>query len=114
MTTTQTDQFPNVTPPPGASFVDEWQSGPPPHRVVLGAAYIVGDIEVQTSVVQFADGTIDRVGLVEPPKVHMRANREGGLTVKQALELASVLFEAAVERVGAMSPVEVQLPTVDL
>jgi hypothetical protein len=50
----------DVTPPPGASFVDEWQPGPPPCRVVLGATYIVGDIEVQSSVVQFADGAISK------------------------------------------------------
>lgn len=104
--TTSTDPFSNVTPPPGASFVDDWQSGPPAYRIVLGPQRVIGDIEAQTSVVQFADGEIDEVGLIEAPKVHVRANREDGLNKKQALELASVLFEAAVEFEGWTAAVD--------
>ena len=70
MTTTPHD----VTPLPCASFVDDWQPGPPPYRYVLGPQRRIGEVEVQTSVAQFADGAIDRVGLIEPPKVHVRAS----------------------------------------
>jgi hypothetical protein len=50
MTATQTNSFPNVAPPPGAAVVDDWQSGPPPYRIVLGRKRSVGDAAVWTSV----------------------------------------------------------------
>ncbi len=83
-----------VTPPPGASSVDEWQPGPPPWRVVLGLAHTVGGVEIQPSIIQFQDGDVDRVGLVELPHVHVRS-AEHTLTVAQARDLAAALFSAA-------------------
>jgi hypothetical protein len=64
------------------------------YRVVLGAKRLVADVEVQTSVVQFADGAVDDMGLIEAPLVHVQACWESGLTLKQARELAGAIIEA--------------------
>jgi hypothetical protein len=57
----------------------------------------VGDVEVLASVIQFADGAIDRAGLIAAPLVHVEAYWESGLTLKQTRELAAALLEAADE-----------------
>jgi hypothetical protein len=53
MTTTPIPQ-PNVPPPPGASFVDDWH--PEGYRILYGSRRdIGGEVEVSTSVAQLAD-----------------------------------------------------------
>jgi hypothetical protein len=44
--------------------------------------------------------SIDQVGLKDAPRIRVRANREDGLTKKQARELAALLLEAADELGG--------------
>jgi hypothetical protein len=91
----------DVPTPAGADFVDTWQEGEPqPYRVILGPRRVVGKVEIQRSVTQFADGSIDQVGLIAAPGIRVRANREDGLTKKQARELAALLLEAADEMDG--------------
>jgi hypothetical protein len=58
---------------------------------------VAGNTDVQTSVIQFADGRLDRIGLIEPPKVYVRPAGEGDLTIKQARELAEPLLDGAKE-----------------
>jgi hypothetical protein len=78
----------DITPPPGADFIDDWQQGPRPYRVILGAARVVGNVDIQTSCVQFGDGAIDQAGLIDVPKVHVRSiGARDDLTVEQAREL---------------------------
>ena len=60
----------------------------------------MGKVEIQRSVTQFADGSIDQVGLIAAPGIRVRANREDGLSKKQARELAALLLEAADEMDG--------------
>ena len=50
--------------------------------------------EIQPSIIQFQDGDVDRVGLVQLPHVHVRS-AEHTLTVAQARDLAAALFSAA-------------------
>jgi hypothetical protein len=89
----------DIAPPPGASFVDDWQSGPPPYRIVLGATRVVGNVEVNTSVAQFAaDGSVDQVGLIETPRVHVRSvDARDDLTVEQARQLVGAIIAATAE-----------------
>jgi len=77
-----------VAPPASAEFVDEWQPGPPPYRIMLGAKRYIDDecnIWVRTSAAQYEDGRIDDDGF-EPPRVHMETGGDG-LTVIEALRL---------------------------
>jgi hypothetical protein len=84
--------LPSVTPPPGASFVDDWQSQQ--YRIVLGPRRDIGGrVEVWSSAAQLADGTIDASSQVEPPLVHMQVS-DYGLTVRQARDLARAIIEA--------------------
>jgi hypothetical protein len=88
----------DITRPPVAGFVDDRQQGPPPYRIVLGTKRVIGDIEVQTSVTQFAaDGSVDQVGLVEARRIHVRSVGREDLTVGQARELAGAIISAADE-----------------
>jgi hypothetical protein len=90
---TTTNPFPNVAPPPGASFVDDWQFGQ--YRMVRGAKRdVAGEVEVWTSAAQCADGTVDADGRIEPPLVHVRDRGACGLTVEQARELADAILDA--------------------
>jgi hypothetical protein len=90
MTTTPTNPYPNVAPPPGATFVDDWQSEQ--YRMVLGARRDVAGVQVWTSVAQRADGTVD-AGRIEPPLVHVH-EKGAWLTVEQARELAGAILDA--------------------
>jgi hypothetical protein len=60
----------------------------------------IGNTEVQTSVTQFDDTSLDRIGLIEAPKVHVRPQGEDGLTVREAHELAAAIISAAEELEG--------------
>jgi hypothetical protein len=63
--TTTTNPNPDVAPPPGAAFVDDWQ--PEQYRMVLGPKRdVAGEVAVWTSAVQRADGTIDTGGVCYP------------------------------------------------
>ena len=91
--TTTTNQYPNVAPPPGAAFVDDWQ--PEQYRMVLGPKRdIGGEVAVWTSAAQRADGTIDTGGQIEAPLVHVQDTGAVGLTVEQARELAGTILDA--------------------
>ncbi len=95
---TRTPQ-PNVSPPPGAHFVDDWQ--PEQYRMVLGPKRdVAGEVEVWTSVAQRTDGTIDTGGQIETPLVHVDTKGRFGLTVEQARELAGVILDAVNELDG--------------
>jgi hypothetical protein len=105
----------NIAPPAGARVVDDWQPGPrslpdecgiepQPYRMILGARRHISDncgnegaVDVWTSVAQFADGTIDHDGWIEPPSIHVDSCNDNGLTVEQALELAVAIIEATAE-----------------
>lgn len=92
----------DITPPPGAAVVDDWEPGPPPYRIILGIERNIDDytggrgVQTWTSVAQFADGTIDRVGEIDLPMVHVDVSGDG-LTAGQARQLARVLIAAADE-----------------
>ena len=92
---------PDVPLPAGAAVADDWQPGPAPYRIVLGTKRRIGEVEVQTSVAQFADGTIDHAGKIELPTVHVQAYwGDNGLTAGQARQLARALIAAADELDG--------------
>jgi hypothetical protein len=99
---------PDLPLPGRAAFVHEWQPGPPPHRVILGAPHVFGPAEVQIAVIQLADGTIDgygpsdestepRAAVIQPPSVHVRVDGDKALTVDQALGLSTAIVQAVLE-----------------
>jgi hypothetical protein len=93
----------DVPTPAGAEFVDTWQEhDPQPYRILLGAKRSIEghDAKVWTSVAQFADGSIDQGGTIEPPHVHAGLDDEDGMTADQARQLAAALIEAAAELDG--------------
>jgi len=88
--------------PVAAVEADGWQPGPPAYRVVLGAIRdingthgVVGN--VRSTVIQFADGTIDDGSTVEPPSIHVYIEQGYALTAAQTRDLAQLLDAAAVE-----------------
>jgi hypothetical protein len=100
MTTPTRPNRPDITPPPGAEFVDDWQSDPS-HRVIFGADRTVTDhtVRVYASAVQLADGSIDD-DLIEGPCVYVQDGEHSGLerpNSDQARELAAALLETAAE-----------------
>jgi hypothetical protein len=98
MTTAQINSHPDIAPPAGAEFVDDWV-GDPPYRVVFGVDRTVTDhaARVYAVVIQLADGSIDG-GLIEGPHVNIADGEGSGLedlNSDQARELAAALFRAA-------------------
>jgi hypothetical protein len=95
MTTTTTNRFPSVAPPPGADYVDDWE-GDPPQRVVgsggRGIADRGHDIIVWTATIQYADGS-----LRQPIEIHVDHGEDGALTSAQARALAARIIDAADE-----------------
>ncbi|HEX5253088.1 MAG TPA: hypothetical protein VFW69_04295 [Mycobacterium sp.] len=100
MTTATTNPRPDVAPPPGAAFVDDWQ--PEQYRIVYGSRReISGEVEVSASVAQLADGTINgSSGEYDPPLVHVHTTGAFGLTTEQARELAGAILDAVNELDG--------------
>jgi hypothetical protein len=99
-TTAQINPYPDIAPPVGAEFADDWV-GEPPYRVIFGVDRTVTDhaARVYAVVVQLADGSIDE-GLIEGPHVNITDGEGSGiedLNSDQARELASALLEAADE-----------------
>lgn len=69
------------------------------YRILRGAPRNIGgrsDVSVTTSAVQLDDGWVDSGAAIEPPKVFLEAGGDG-LTIAQALRLASTLVEAVEE-----------------
>jgi hypothetical protein len=100
-TTPTTPRRPTVPLPVGAVKADDWESrgGEMPYRIARGADRGVDGVPstvVWTSVVQFADGTLDDGSRTEPPSVHVE-NPDRGLTSAQARQLARLLISAADE-----------------
>ena len=95
-----TKTIPNVEPPSGAAFVDDWQPGTPPYRVIFGQKRYVDDecnIWVNSAVTQFEDGSIGRIDdEIDAPRVHVETGWNG-LTLSEALRLATALGDAALE-----------------
>jgi hypothetical protein len=100
MTTAQVNLYPDIAPPPGAEFADDWE-GDSPHRVIVGFDRTVTDhtARVYAVVIQMADGSIDE-GLIEGPHANIADGERSGienLNSDQARELAAALLEAADE-----------------
>jgi hypothetical protein len=91
--------FPEVAPPPGAWFVDDWGSAGDDCRVILGVARaaVDSDIKVNTCCIQHADGHIDDGSTNEYPHVYLSLGKRGNLNSDQARELAALLLEMAAE-----------------
>jgi hypothetical protein len=96
MTATQTNPYPNIAPPAGASWVGDWQ--PEGYRIVFGPTRTVaGEVKVYTSAAQISDGTVDQGGKVEPPMLHVDNIGAVGLTTVQACALLGVIADALAE-----------------
>ena len=98
----------DVPLPAGVASVDDWQPIEPlPYRHVGAGPRTVTDhdLEVLTNVVQFADGSIDGGGQIEPAYVYVFGLCERGpLNSAQARELAPLLLAAASELDGWTTP----------
>jgi hypothetical protein len=101
--TAPTNPYPDVAPPAGAT-ADIWEDTPP-ERVVYSASRGIPDYEVNvwTSAIQFADGTLDDGSRSEPPSVHLTVWASTGMNSDQARILAAVLIEAADEIDGRVA-----------
>lgn len=92
----------DVPPPPGAE-ADIWEDTTPDRRVVFTVPTCVlnrtGDPFrspiVVAQAVQWADGSLDVTGVVEPPSVSLESPAEPGLSSSEARELAAALIAAA-------------------
>ena len=82
-----------VQPPAGATFADQW-GGNPLHRVILCELRQDTDRTpgVTVTVIQWADGSIDTEGVVEPPLVALSG--DAGMPVEQARALALCILHA--------------------
>ncbi len=105
MTIEATRDF-DVPLPEGAEFGDDWRPHPKtpyrvisgPHReVALGNASDAPQAIVCFHAVQFADGTIDVEGRVEPPGISVDIEWKNILTSDQARVLAAIVMQAADE-----------------
>ena len=104
-TTSTAADLGGVHPPDGAE-ADVWEgSTPMPRRCIFTEPRCVlnstGDPlrspVVVGQAIQWADGSIDREGVIEPPSVSIESPGDPGLTSAQARELAAVLIAAADE-----------------
>jgi hypothetical protein len=86
--------------PPGAEARHDWESDDPPRlpwRIVYGRTRKLKDGrgEVETSALQYADGTINTAD--DPPRISVNTYTDDGLTIAEARELAAMLMDAADE-----------------
>jgi hypothetical protein len=93
----------DVSPPPGAE-ADIWE-GTPRYRMVFTPPIVglnsTGDPLrspiVTAQAVQWADGTLDVDGAIEPPSVCVEGSGTPGLTVEQARQFAMCILHAAAQ-----------------
>jgi hypothetical protein len=86
--------------PAGAETRFDWESDEPPrqaYRVISGRTRKLKDGlgEVETSALQYADGSINATD--DPPRISVTTYTDDGLTSGEARELAAMLIEAADE-----------------
>ncbi|WP_131829099.1 hypothetical protein [Mycobacterium numidiamassiliense] len=83
----------DVLAPTGVTFIDSWHEGATqPYRMLLSAERGV-ESQVWTSAVQFADGSIDLAGSIEPPLIHVGVGKDG-MTAAQVRDLIAALAGA--------------------
>ncbi len=96
MTTTTT--APDIPPPPGARFVDDWGTSGDGARVILGDNHTIteSNLLVTTAGAQHLDGHVDDGSTGnQGPSIYLDSNPEVGLNSDQARELAALLLELA-------------------
>jgi len=85
---------------PAGAVPGEWETDRQlTYRILRGAPRGIAsrpDVSVTASAIQLDDGRVDSGAAIEPPRVFLEAGSDG-LTVTQALRLASTLVEAVEE-----------------